>query len=117
MSEEDLESTPPEVIKIANQAAATTNLKWTREQNVNNYTENVLLAYFSSLSKNLRSVKLWAQYSMVTAQLSLKRNVNIGKYNKLTAFLKRQDEVYKPRKSEVLSKEHIDNFLFNDYQH
>ncbi|KAJ8979186.1 hypothetical protein NQ317_010946, partial [Molorchus minor] len=39
--------------------------KWCAEKNVQVYSENVLLAYFSENAKNYKSSKLWAQYSMV----------------------------------------------------
>lgn len=128
MCEEVLHSTPPEISKIANdvtarliptksqkvyQNAYEKFLKWTAEHNVKYYSENVLLAYFENLSKKLKSSTLWAQYSMIKAQLNLMHNIDIGKYNKLIAFLKRQNEGYKPKKSKVLNKEQFDNFLLN----
>ncbi|KAJ8968456.1 hypothetical protein NQ317_016291 [Molorchus minor] len=39
--------------------------KWCAEKNVQVYSENVLLAYFSENAKNYKSSTLWAQYSMV----------------------------------------------------
>ncbi|KAJ8982331.1 hypothetical protein NQ317_009446 [Molorchus minor] len=41
--------------------------KWCAEKNVQVYSENVLLAYFSENAKNYKSSTLWAQYSMVNA--------------------------------------------------
>ncbi|KAJ8984118.1 hypothetical protein NQ317_017327 [Molorchus minor] len=38
--------------------------KWCAEKNVQVYSENVLLAYFSENAKNYKSSTLWAQYSM-----------------------------------------------------
>ncbi|KAJ8974768.1 hypothetical protein NQ317_007318 [Molorchus minor] len=39
--------------------------KWCAEKNVQVYSENILLAYFSENAKNYKSSTLWAQYSMV----------------------------------------------------
>ncbi|KAJ8977912.1 hypothetical protein NQ317_004908 [Molorchus minor] len=39
--------------------------KWCADKNVQVYSENVLLAYFSENAKNYKSSTLWAQYSMV----------------------------------------------------
>ncbi|KAJ8973437.1 hypothetical protein NQ317_016270, partial [Molorchus minor] len=39
------------------------------EKNVQVYSENVLLAYFSENAKNYKSSTLWAQYSMVKSSL------------------------------------------------
>ncbi|KAJ8982935.1 hypothetical protein NQ317_005250 [Molorchus minor] len=39
--------------------------KVVRWKNVQVYSENVLLAYFSENAKNYKSSTLWAQYSMV----------------------------------------------------
>ncbi|KAJ8980202.1 hypothetical protein NQ317_002214 [Molorchus minor] len=39
--------------------------KWCAEKNVQVYSENVLLAYFSENAKNYKSSTLWAQYSVV----------------------------------------------------
>ncbi|KAJ8978517.1 hypothetical protein NQ317_002421 [Molorchus minor] len=41
--------------------------KWCAEKNVQVYSENVLLAYFSENAKNYKSSTLWEQYSMVNA--------------------------------------------------
>ncbi len=70
-------------------------------QNVMQYSEKVLLAYFSEMALKIKSSSLWAHYSMIRAVLNLKHNVNIEKYNNLRAFPKKQGEGYKPRKSRV----------------
>lgn len=125
---QELSSTPPDLTEIAHSAVETLIpakskkiydfayekfLKWSQEHNVHNYSENVLLAYFSQLSQKIKSSSLWAQYSMIKAELNLKHNVQIDKYTKLIAFLKRQSEGYKPKKSRVFTKEQFDAFLHN----
>jgi hypothetical protein len=88
-------------------------LKWCVEKKVTVYSENVLLAYFSELAKNMKSCSLWSHYSMINALLNIKKNVNITKYLKLRAFLKKQGEDYRPKKAKVLTKEQFDKFMFD----
>lgn len=86
--------------------------KWCLGKGVlQHYSENVLLAYFSENSKRLKSSTLWSQYSMLKATISVKNNTDISKYPRLIAFLKRQAEGYKPKKSKILAREQIDEFL------
>ncbi|CAH1367926.1 unnamed protein product, partial [Tenebrio molitor] len=77
-------------------------LKWCVEKKVTVYSENVLLAYFSELAKNMKSCSLWSHYSMINALLNIKKNVNITKYLKLP---------YKSKNAKVLETEHIKHFL------
>lgn len=125
---QELTGTPPELAAIANatinklipaksqkvyECAYEKFIKWAQEYKVYNYTENVMLAYFSNLAENLKSSTLWAQYSMLKAMLNMKHNINIEKYTKVIAYLKRQNEGYKPKKSKVFTKEQVNNFLHN----
>ncbi|KAJ8972830.1 hypothetical protein NQ317_008863 [Molorchus minor] len=48
--------------------------KWCAEENVQVYSENVLLAYFSENAKNYKSSTLWAQYSMVKSCDNLRQH-------------------------------------------
>ncbi|KAJ8975570.1 hypothetical protein NQ317_016981, partial [Molorchus minor] len=57
------------------------------------YSENVLLAYFSENAKNYKSSTLWAQYSMVKSCLIIYDNIDISKFPKLIAFLKKNREI------------------------
>jgi hypothetical protein len=50
---------------------------------------------------------------MLKAALNVHENVDIGKYNKLTAFLKQQHVGYEAKKSLILSRDEIDKFLLN----
>lgn len=56
---------------------------------------------------------LWSQYSMLRSTLDIKKGIDMSKYSKLRAFLKRQNEGYLPKKSRVFTKEQVDNFLNN----
>ncbi|KAJ8970254.1 hypothetical protein NQ317_000847, partial [Molorchus minor] len=85
--------------------------KWWAEKNVQVYSENVLLAYFSENAKNYKSSTLWAQYSMVKSCLIIYDNIDISKFPKLFAFLKRTGDGYQAKKSKILTKSEIDRFL------
>ncbi|KAJ8974823.1 hypothetical protein NQ317_001012 [Molorchus minor] len=85
--------------------------KWCAEKNVQVYSENVLLAYFSENAKNYKSSTLWAQYSMVKSCLIIYDNIDISKFPKLIAFLKKHGDGYQAKKSKILTKSEIDRFL------
>ncbi|KAJ8968472.1 hypothetical protein NQ317_009227, partial [Molorchus minor] len=85
--------------------------KWCAEKNFQVYSENVLLAYFSENAKNYKSSTLWAQYSMVKSCLIIYDNIDISKFPKLIAFLKRTGDGYQAKKSKILTKSEIDRFL------
>ncbi|KAJ8975608.1 hypothetical protein NQ317_009289 [Molorchus minor] len=79
--------------------------KWCAEKNVQVYSENVLLAYFSENAKNYKSSTLWAQYSMVKSCLIIYDNIDISKFPKLIAFLKRTGDGYQAKKIENIDKD------------
>ncbi|KAJ8912994.1 hypothetical protein NQ315_002871, partial [Exocentrus adspersus] len=81
------------------------------EKNLKSYSENVLLVYFGELSKKMKSSTLWSVYSMLRATLNIYNKVDIGTYFKLRAFLKRQSDGYRAKKSRVLEREDIHKFL------
>ena len=128
MSEADLLScTPPEITEIAkatvDQLVPTKSsevyrlayekfLKWRAQNKVIIASENVLLAYFAHLSRKMKSSSLWSHYSMIKCLLNIKENVDISRYLKLRAFLKKQSVGYRPKQAPVLSKEQIDKFIF-----
>lgn len=123
---EDLSDIPAEVAEIANnvtmnllpsksrevyECAYSRFIRWCSEKGANTYCESVLLAYFAHLATKMKSSTLWAQYSMVKSTLNLKNGIDIGKYFKLNAFLKRQNENYTPKKARVFTKKQVDEFL------
>lgn len=127
MSDSEFECTPPELKKAAEKACEDLlPLKsksryeitykafkdWCFSKSVQNVnSENILMAYFSELSKTLKASTLWARYSMLRATLKIRENVDISKFSKLIAYLKKQNVGYKPKKSSIFSKENIDKFL------
>ncbi|KAJ8914926.1 hypothetical protein NQ315_016080 [Exocentrus adspersus] len=71
-------------------------------------TENCMLAYFVEKSKTLKSpASLWSEYSMLKSTLSIKENVDISKFLKLEAFLKRKNDGYKPKRSRVFTRKEM----------
>lgn len=93
------------------ECAYTRFIKWCEGKKIQTYSENVLLVYFSELATKMKSSTLWSHYSMVKATLNIKNGIEIGKYSKLKAFIKKQGEGYVPKKSRVLTNEQIEVFL------
>lgn len=125
--DEDLSSTPPEIEKAVKIACVGGLLpaksmrlyevvygrfkEWCLTKKVRSTTESVLLAYFSERSAQIKPTSLWSEYSMIKACILLKEDLQIKKFDKLTAFLKRQSIDYKPKKSNILSRDQINTFL------
>lgn len=130
MSDSEPNCTPPDVVDIAK--AATNDLiptkssrvynhayerflTWCNDKNISNYSENVLLAYFFEMTTKLKmkSSTMWSQYSMIKSLLNIKHGLDISKYMKLRAYLKKQNEGYTPKKSKVFTKDQFEDFLNN----
>lgn len=86
-------------------------LNWCKEKGVNSFREEVFLAYFSELSKVLKSNTLWSRYSMVKRLVKIKQNLDISKFHKLTSFLKKQNVGFRPQKAQIFTKEDISKFM------
>ena len=87
--------------------------EWHVKNGLKEIREEVLLAYFFEESKRLKPSSLWSQYSMLRSTLCIYDDVDISKFPKLRAFLKRQSVGFRPKKSKVLSRDDIHNFLKN----
>lgn len=125
-SENEFQETPPEILE---KAANTTEkllptksrtryeivyqkfMDWRIKNKINSFSENVLLAYFGDLMEQFKPSSIWAIYSMLRTVISIKNNVNIETYPKLKAFLKRQSEGFKSKKSKIFSSDEISKFL------
>ena len=70
-----------------------------------------MLAYFLEKSEVMKSSTLWSIYSMLKASLILSDNVDISKFGNLVAFLKKKSVGYKAKKSSVLMRQNISQFL------
>lgn len=62
-------------------------------------------------SKSLKASTLWSLYSMVKSTVQINDNVDISKYAKLIAFLKRQNDGYEAKKSTILTMDNIIKFF------
>ncbi|MGH9707116.1 MAG: hypothetical protein ACRD5R_10205, partial [Candidatus Acidiferrales bacterium] len=85
--------------------------KWCEINKVKLFKEEVFLAYLSEQSKKYKPPTLWSKYSMLKTMCKIKINLDIGRYFTLTAFLKRQNLGYKPKKSKVFTQEEIVKFM------
>ncbi|XP_066585872.1 tyrosine recombinase XerC-like [Prorops nasuta] len=88
-------------------------LKWQKLHNVTTISEKVMLIYFSELSEKWKASTLWSHFSMLKSTILINHNLDISKYNNVVIYLKRQSVNYECKKSNVLSPEHIEQFLTN----
>lgn len=124
--DDELSSTPPNLIDAANSVISNLLPDKSRRQYENAYqqfkewceankarktSENVLLAYFAEKSKKLKSSTLWAIYSMLKATLNVKENVDLKKFTKLVPYLKKLSVGNHPKKSKVLTREEVNQFI------
>lgn len=125
--ESDSECTPPEIVKAAEltslkllpeksrkryERAYDQFLAWRRTKKIkSSFSENVLLTYIDELAKKVKPSTLWTQYSMLRTTIYVNHNVDISKYLKLRAILKRFSDGYKPKKAKVLTKQEINDFI------
>lgn len=88
-------------------------MKWCGEEQIEGYTENVLLTYFSYLTTKLemKGATMWAHYSMLKSLLNIKHGVDIGKYLRVRAYIKRQNLHHVPKISATFTKEQYEKFL------
>lgn len=84
--------------------------KWCQQKKVKNVCEKVLLAYFETM-KHYKASTVWTTYSMLKAELNVKRNIDIQKYTILVAFLKRKSAGYHAKKSLILTRENFEKFV------
>ncbi|RVE54348.1 hypothetical protein evm_000833 [Chilo suppressalis] len=86
-------------------------MDWRMKKNTTSYFENVLLVYFQEMSEKLKSPTLWTKFSMLKSILGIHHNIDMTKYSKLIAFLKRKSEGYKGKKSKTFSPDQIKKFM------
>lgn len=84
---------------------------WCVSNEVDILSENVLLAYFKLQSETKKSSTLWALYSMLRSCLNIYKDIDISKYARLQAFLKRCAQGYEPKKSKILDIDQIHEFI------
>ncbi|XP_044594033.1 uncharacterized protein LOC123271707 [Cotesia glomerata] len=86
-------------------------LKWKTQKNINDISENVLLVYFSELSKTLKPSTLWSRWSMLKTEFNLNHSIDINKFHRLKTFMKNNNKGFRPKKSQVFSLSQIKKFL------
>lgn len=91
--------------------------KWCQEKHVSSLKEEVFMAYFNHLSKIFSPSSLWSKYSMIKSILKIKKNIDLSQYFKLTSYIKRLNDGYKPKKSKILEKSDVDKFLLEAPDH
>ncbi|KAJ8911882.1 hypothetical protein NQ315_012296 [Exocentrus adspersus] len=85
--------------------------KWCCNKKIKSTCEDSILAYFNSDLSRYKSSSLWSKYSMLRSTINLREGIDISKFPSVIPFLKRKGEGYKPKKSLILTREHIDEFL------
>lgn len=85
---------------------------WCLKKKVGNIVnESVLLVYFTKELKDLKASTAWSTYSMLRATLNIKENIEIKKFHKLRAHLKKRNKGYRSKQSAILTKEQIYQFV------
>ncbi|KAJ8909639.1 hypothetical protein NQ315_015331 [Exocentrus adspersus] len=85
--------------------------KWCCNKKIKSTCEDSILAYFNSDLSRYKSSSLWSKYSMLRSTINLREGIDISKFPSVIPFLKRKGEGYKPKKSLILTREHIDEFF------
>lgn len=77
---------------------------WCEHNNVKLITENVLMAYFHTISDK-KSSTLWTTYSILRTMINIRYNIDISKYLRLQGQLKRHSEKYEPKNTNMMTKD------------
>lgn len=85
--------------------------KWCIMKNISKTSEDSILAYFNSELECYKSSTLWSKYSMLRSTINIKEGVDISKFPSVILYLKRKAEGHRPKKSNTLSKENVEQFL------
>ena len=86
-------------------------VSWCEAKKVKAPKEEVLLAYFLEMSKLWKPNTLWSRYSMLKSVLKVKKDLDISKYYKVTAYIKRQNVGFRAKKAKVFTQEDITKFM------
>lgn len=85
--------------------------KWCKIKKIKCITENVVLEYVTGIYDKYKTSSLWTQYSMLKATLIAHKNVDISKFKKVLDLLKGKTDNCVPKKTLILTREHIDTFI------
>lgn len=86
-------------------------IEWLETNEYTSIDENVVLNYFMEKAQQRKSSSLWSLYSMLKTTLAVNKGVDIGRFNEITAFLKKKSAGYKPEQTKIFTKEEIYSFL------
>lgn len=86
-------------------------MDWCRKKNIKKYSENVILTYLSVLFEKYKPSTMWSIYSMLKSTLIVKNDIDISKFAKVQAFLKKKSVGHIAKKSRVLTQQDINTFL------
>lgn len=101
----------PEASKEKYVAAFESFEKWMANHGTKSFDERVFLAYFRELNGQIAPPTLWGKYSMLRTMLQREKNVDISKYEKLKAYIKKVNVGYKPKKANVFAASEVKRFL------
>lgn len=109
--QEVLDETLPE--KSLNRYKHTYNAftKWQNSKGINSFDEPFLLNYFYGLSKSQKPSTMWTRYSILKSTIMCRHNIDISKYSRLMAFLKRKSVGFKSNKTKMFTIEELNKFL------
>lgn len=85
--------------------------KWQVSNSTNLFSEDVLLTFFRELSATKSPSTLWSSFSMLKSMIKQQRNIDIGKYSELLAFLKDRSKGYITAKAKVFTDDEIAKFI------
>lgn len=96
--------------------AYTTFIKWQESKGITSFDEDsledILLDYFTEVSKTYKSSTLWSMYSKLKSTISHYNHIDISANNsRLIAFLKEKAVGYQCEKFKVFTAEEINKFL------
>ncbi|KAJ8936380.1 hypothetical protein NQ314_012385 [Rhamnusium bicolor] len=73
-------------------------------------SKNILMVYFGEQITQKKPSILRAMYIILRTMLEIEEKSHISKHGKLLAYLKRQNVGFRSKKSNILSRENIENF-------
>lgn len=108
-----LEETFPEKSKAIYERTYEALQTWVTENKTKIINEILLLAYLKTLSSQYAPNTLWTKYSMIRTMVYNEKNLEIDKYEKLKAFIKRKNTGYVTMQAETFDTVDVNQFLSN----
>ena len=102
----------PEKSKNRYKIAYKNFVDWKKEKEISISSEDCLLLYFDQvIVKKYAPNSSWSYYSMLKSLIKIKENIDISKFNSLSAKLKKYAKNYEPKKADTFTSEEIQYFL------